>query len=220
LSVHLLELRQRLIWCLGYFAAGMALCYGWSGSLLSWLARGAGGVVFTYPTEAFMMRLKVAAWAGFLAALPLILHQAWLFVARAMNPGFRRLSLFLVPASYFLFLAGAAAAIFFVVPTAMRFLLAFGSEEVRPLMTLSGYLDFMSGLALSFGGVFQVPVALFVLNRAGWVTRRGLANRRRYVYLLTIVAAAILTPGPDVFSQAALAVPAVVIFELTLLALD
>ncbi|MDD5629560.1 MAG: twin-arginine translocase subunit TatC [Elusimicrobia bacterium] len=215
---HLVELRRRLIYCLCFWAAGTAVCWGISGRLLSWLARGVGGVVFTLPTEAFMVRLKAAAFTGLLAALPLILHQVWLFVARAFSPGLRRLAFVLAAASYLLFVLGAALAAFAVVPAAMRFLLAFGSDEIRPLMTLSGYLGFVAGLALAFGGVFQLPIVLILLNRMGVVSRRTLRERWRYVYLGAFVVAGVLTP-PDVFSQCALAVPAILVFELTLLAL-
>ena len=219
LTAHLVELRQRLIICLAYLAAGTVLCYGWSGDLLSWLARSAGTVVFTMPTEAFMVRLKAAAFTGFVAFLPLILHQVWLFVGRALSPRLRRLSLALAAASYLLFLLGAGIAMFVVVPAAMKFLLAFGSDQIRPLMTLSGYLGFVVSLALAFGGVCQLPILLVLLNRLGVVSRQGLRSRWRYVYLLAFIVAGILTP-PDAFSQIAMAVPAILIFELTLLFLD
>lgn len=219
LAAHLIELRQRLICCLLFWAAGTAVCYGLSGRLLSWLARGVGGVVFTMPAEAFLVRLKAAFFLGFLAALPLLLHQAWLFVARALSPALRRLAVALAAASYLLFALGAALALFVVVPAAMRFLLAFGSPDIHPLMTLSGYLGFAAGLTLAFGGVFQIPVVLVALNRLGLVSRRALRERWRYVYLGAVVLAAVLTPGPDVISQLALAAPCIVIFELTMLAL-
>ncbi|MDD5656289.1 MAG: twin-arginine translocase subunit TatC [Elusimicrobia bacterium] len=220
LAEHLIELRRRLLVCFAALGAASMLCYRASGWLLDRLAASAGGVVFTHPTEAFAIRIKAALFAGLLVSLPLILHQAWLFVARAFDARLRRLAPRLAAASYLLFLLGAAVAVFAVVPAAMRVLLAFGGEHVRPLMTLSGYLGFAAGLALSFGGVFQLPVVLILLNRMGVVGRRGLRERRRYVYLAAVAAAAVLTPGPDVVSQAALAVPILAIFELTLFFLD
>ena len=217
---HIIELRSRLIWSLLFWAAGTTLCYGASGGLLDWLARRAGGVVFTMPAEAFLIRLKAAAFLGFLAALPLILHQAWLFVARALSPALRRLAFALAAASYGLFALGAAIALFLVLPAAMRVLLAFGSDDIRPLMTLSGYLGFAASLTLAFGGVFQIPVVLVVLNRLGLVSRRALRERWRYVYLGAVALSALLTPGPDVVSQLALAVPSIAVFELTMLVLS
>jgi len=106
-----------------------------------------------------------------------------------------------------------------VVPAAMKFLLAFGSDDIRPLMTLSGYLGFVTSLALAFGVVFQLPIGLVLLNRLGLVSRQALRSRWRFVYLGAFILAGVLTPGPDVFSQVALALPGIVIFELTLLTL-
>jgi sec-independent protein translocase protein TatC len=217
---HLIELRKRLIASLSILALGTALCYRWSGELLAWLARPAGILYFNAPTDAFYIRLKAAALGGLALTLPLLIHQAWLFVARAAPPLSRRALARLLPLSYGLFLLGAGLALFVVVPAAMRFLLSYSTDDIRPLLTLSAYLEFVASLSLAFGVVFQIPVILFGLNRLGLVSRAVLAQRRRYVYLLSVAAAAFLTPGPDMFSQVALAVPAVLLFELALLTLD
>lgn len=214
---HLVELRSRLIVSLIALGLGTAVAYHWSSFLLSWLARPAGGLVFTAPAEAFMTRLKVAAFAGFLLTLPILLTQAWLFVARAMKPEARRAALRLLPLSYLLFLFGVALALCVVVPTATRFLLSYGSEDIRPMMTLSAYMAFATQLSAAFGCVFQVPLVLLALGRLGVVNRSGCASRRPYIYLLAFIGAAFLSPGPDVFSQVALALPFVLLFELTLL---
>lgn len=220
LTEHLVELRRRLIVSLSALAVGTLLIYRWSGQILSWLAHPVGGLIFTAPTDAFLTRLKVAMFGGLFLSLPLILHQAWLFVARALEARWRRFLLGILPLSYALFLLGAAVAVFVVVPGAMRFLLAYGSEDVRPLLNLNSYLEFVTHLGVSFGLIFQMPLALYFLNRVGLVTRRGLASRRQYVYLLAFLLAGIATPGPDVFSQIALALPTVLLFELTLLAMS
>lgn len=214
---HLVELRARLIVSLIALGLGTVLAYQWSGQLLSWLARPAGGLVFTAPAEAFMTRLKVAVFGGFLLTLPIILTQAWLFVARALNPTIRRSTLKLLPFSYLLFLAGAALALFVVVPAATSFLLAYGSADIRPMMTLSAYMAFATQLAAALGCVFQVPLVMLALGRMGVITRQDCSSRRPYIYLLAFIGAALLSPGPDVFSQVALAVPFVLLFELTLL---
>lgn len=217
LVAHLIELRQRLIWSLVILGVGMAACYPWSGDFLDWLARGAaGGVYFTAPTEAFMMRMKAAALLGAAATLPLLLHQVWLFVARALSPELRRALVRLLPLSYILFVLGASLAIFVVVPAAMKFLLSYGSADIQPLLTLAAYLQFVGSLALAFGLAFQLPIVLWGLNKAGLVSRQALARRRRYGYVAIFAAAAFMTPGPDIFSQLALAVPAVILFEVTL----
>lgn len=218
LTEHLAELRRRLIVSLAAVAFAAALIFGRSGALLSWLAGPAGGLVFLAPTEAFYTRLRVSAFAGLLAALPVVLWQAWMFIARALEPRWRSGLLRLVPISYALFLLGAALALFVVAPAAMRFLLSYGAEGVRPMLSLGAYLDFVLGLALAFGGVFQLPLLVVALNRIGVLSRRQLQDYRRHVYFLCFLGAALLTPGPDIVSQIALAVPAVLLFELSLLA--
>lgn len=219
LTAHLGELRTRLIVSLAILAIATIAVFGRAGAILDWLAEPAGGLVFVAPTEAFYTRLRVSFWAGFVLALPLLLHQIWLFVARALEPAWRDALKRVLPLSYLLFLLGAALALFVVAPAALRFLLSYGSDGVRPMLSLGSYLDFVGGLALAFGGVFQLPLVLYALGAAGIVDRARLAGSRRVAYFLCFLGAAVLTPGPDVVSQLALAVPAAVLFELTLLAL-
>ena len=87
------------------------------------------------------------------------------------------------------------------------------------MITLAAYLDFVTGLALAFGAVFQLPLVLYALNRMGIVERRALSGLRRQAWLLCFLGAAFLTPGPDIVTQLSLAIPAVLLFELTLLAM-
>ncbi len=217
LTEHLEELRRRLILCLLALAAGTALAWSWSGEFLSWLARPVGGLVFLTPTEAFFTRLKTAIYGGFLLTLPILLHQAWGFTAVAMGRGLKRALGSIVPASYVLFLFGVALSVFVVVPAAMRFLVAYGSADIRPMLTVSAYLEFITTLSLAFGAVFQIPLVLILLQKAGIVTREGLASRRRYVILGAFILGGALTPGPDIFSQVCLSIPVVILFEIALL---
>jgi sec-independent protein translocase protein TatC len=219
LTDHLEELRRRLIVSLIVLGLGTALVWNWSGQLMSWLAQPAGGLVFLAPTEAFFTRLKVSLFGGLLVSLPILLHQAWAFTARAVTDRLRRSVLLALPVSYFLFLAGVALSVFVVVPAALKFLIAYGSSDVRPMLTVGTYVDFVTSLSVAFGVVFQLPLVLLLLNRAGLITRGQLAAKRRYVYLGSFIAAAMLTPGPDMVSQVALAVPMILLFELSLLAM-
>ena len=108
-------------------------------------------------------------------------------------------------------------AMLLVVPAAVRFLMAYQSEGLRPLLSVDSYLGFVTFLALSFGLVFQLPLVMFFLTWAGLVTPFELASKRRILYLGAFVAAALLTPGPDVLSQLLLAVPIVFLYEVSLM---
>jgi len=217
LTEHLEALRRCLIICLVATFIGTVIVWSWSGDFLAWLAKPVGGLIFLAPTEAFFTRFKVAAFGGFLLALPVILHQIWSFTACAIGEDLRRGTLLVLPASYLLFLSGVGLAIFFVIPNAVRFLMAYGSDQVQPMFAVGAYLEFVTMLGLAFGFVFQIPLVLLFLNRAGIVSYEMLASKRRYIYFAGVVMAALLTPGPDVISQIALAVPTVLLFEASLL---
>ena len=187
---HLEELRTRLIWALTSVAVGTVIAWAWTGEALSWLARPVGGLVFLAPTEAFFTRLKIAMFAGLLLALPVVIYQLWAFTARALGERVRRHIGFLIPASYALFVAGVLLAVLVVVPTAVKFLVSYGTENVRPLLSAEEYVGFVGSLAVAFGAVFQLPLVLVLLERLGIVNREALAGKRRVVYFLGFVAAA------------------------------
>jgi sec-independent protein translocase protein TatC len=169
------------------------------------------------PAEAFMVRMKVAAAMAVLVASPVILFQAWSFVSVALDIAERRWIMGVLPASFLLFYAGVALAVFGITPIAARFLLAFGGPFLQPLITLDSYLSFVIWMSLGFGLFFQVPVAVVVLSRMGVINPWRLAAYRAHVLVATLVIAAVLTPGPDIISQLMLAIPSYVLFEASLI---
>jgi len=215
LFAHLEELRKRLMASLLILAVGTGVCFFYSQSFIEWLARPAGSLFFLSPLEAFQTRLKVSLFGGFLATMPLLFHQAWLFVRPALNQKARKIVLKLLPLSYFLFLSGVAICLWVALPATLRFLLSFGSENVKPMMTLNAYLGFVTKMALAFGGLFQMPLVLYGLNRLGIVDRKTLSGYRKVIYFGCFVLTAFMTP--EVFSQVLLAVLTIILFEITLL---
>lgn len=212
---HLIELRQRLIQSLVILACGTAVMFYFSGALLDWLARPVGELVFIAPAEAFHTRMKLATYGGFLLTLPLLLHQVWLFVARAFDQRWRRRLLTLVPVSYFLFMGGAALCLYLVVPAAMRFFLSYGTDGVKPLIGLGAYLGFVTTLTLAFGAVFQFPLILCTLHWMGILEKEQLTPHRRVIYFFSFVLSAFV--APDIVGQLSLALCIIVLFEITLL---
>ncbi len=217
---HLEEFRRRLLVCLAAVLVASAAVYSFSDGLLRWLARPVGSLVFIGPAEAFMARLKVSVYGGLFLAAPLVLYEAWGFVADGLLDGERRCLRWILPSSYVLFALGAGLGLAAVVPAAARFLMAYGSEDIRPLLSVNAYLSFAGAVTLAFGGVFQLPLILAFLEKAGLVRVSDLAAHRRHAYLGSFVLGALLTPGPDVFSQLLLALPTVVLFELSLAVLS
>ena len=214
---HLVELRQRLIWSLAILSAGAALAFRYSEPFLNWLARPVGQLVFIAPAEAFHTRFKLAFFGGFLLTLPLLLHQVWLFVARALSREWRRRLFTMVPLSYGLFMGGVLICLYLVIPAAVRFFLSYASEGVRPLITLNSYLSFVTTLSLAFGVVFQFPLALYTLNWMGVLDKQALLPHRRLIWFISFVVPAFFTP--DIVGQCSLAGCTIVLFELTLLAM-
>ncbi len=214
---HLVELRRRIIWALSIWGAGSALAFYYSDKFLDWLARPVGQLVFIAPAEAFHTRIKLALYCGVLITLPLLLHQVWLFTARALDRRWRRRLLTMVPLSYGLFMGGVAISLYGVVPAAMKFFLSYGSAGVKPLITLSAYLSFVETISLAFGAVFQFPLVLYILNWMGILQKSQLIPLRRVIYFACFVFPALFTP--DVVGQISLAVSTIILFELSLLAM-
>ena len=213
---HLEELRGRLAIALLAVALLSSGSYLYVERILELLARPAGGFVFLRPADAFLVRLKISLLSGVLLAIPLLIYEIWRFVGVALTPSERRLTLGVLPFSYALFLAGAATAWFVVLPVAVRFLLGFATQDLRPMLSVDAYVSFAAWFTLAFGLTFQLPIAVFFLVKAGIATPRSLAYHRRHVILGLAILAALLTPGPDLFSQLALLVPTYLLYEVSI----
>jgi sec-independent protein translocase protein TatC len=195
---------------------GFAVSYGFSQQLLLLLQRPMPTrLVFIAPTEAFFVNLKVAFYAGLFLSVPLLLFQVWKFVAPGLYEHERRYSFPFLIISTILFLLGAIFAYVVILPIALHFLISQGGELWQPNITLSNYLSFCMRLILAAGLVFEFPVLMYFLAKVGVVTPAFLVKNRKYAVLAAFVIAAILTP-PDVFSQVLLAVPLLLLFEVSI----
>ncbi len=231
---HLLELRTRLIWSLGAFALAFAVCYYFSTAIYGFLARplaeilmeqggGERRMIFTALYEAFFTYLKVAFFGAVFFSFPMWATQLWMFIAPGLYRSEKRAILPFILASPVLFVLGAALAYYFIFPLAWRFFISFetptggGGIPVQLEAKVSEYLSLVMQMILAFGIAFQMPVALTLMAKVGIVSVDGLKKGRRYAIVGMFVAAAILTP-PDVISQVGLAVPLIILYELSILA--
>ena len=185
------------------------------------LERG-GRMIFTGLHEGFFTQIKVAFFTSLCITFPLLLVQIWKFVAPALYQNEKGAFLPFLLATPILFVIGAAMVYYLVIPLAWQFFISFetiggtGALPIEVEPRISEYLSLVMRLMFAFGLSFELPVILLLLVKVGLATPEGLAAKRKYAILLAFVAAAILTP-PDVISQVLLAVPVIVLYELSII---
>ncbi len=215
---HLVELRTRVIRMLLAVAVGFAISYGFSTHILAFLKRPLPEtLVFLSPTEAFFVNLKLAFFAGIILAVPVILLQCWRFVAPGLLKTEKQLTVPFVVSSTILFLIGAGFCYVAVLPFGIKFLLGYATPDLKPMISVSSYVTFVTRLMLAFGAVFEVPLIMVFLTKLGVVSSNSLARNRKYAILLTFAIAAILTP-PDVVTQVLLGIPMILLYEISIIA--
>jgi sec-independent protein translocase protein TatC len=213
---HLTELRNRIVWSLIPAGVGLLIALYFAKPVIRFLSRHLNTeLVFTSPTEAFWTYMKVAMIMGLFIAMPIILWNVWAFVAPGLHKHERKYAAPFVIIGSLLFIGGGAFAMLVVVPFAISFLVTFGQEQgLRPMITISSYIDFILKFTLAFGLVFEMPVVITLLSMVGVVTPQFLSKNRKYAVLINFVIAAILTPTPDIVNQSLMAGPLIILYEV------
>ncbi len=215
LGQHLLELRARFLRAALAVALTTAASLGLSRRLLELLLRPVPEIFFFAPGEAFAAHLRVAFLIGIPLAWPVVLYQIFAFIAPGLYPAERRGLAIMLPVGTVLFVLGLAFGYLVMIPVVLVWLRGFATGGVTAAISLSTYTGFVTRALLPFGITFQLPLVVGVLSRIGMVTAGSMAGARRWVYLGIVVAAALLTP-PDVVSQILMALPMVVLYELSI----
>ena len=215
---HLEELRSRLIKCLLSVAAGSFICWFYIDDIMRLLTLPAGKLYYMQPSEAFFTYIKVAVGAGFLLALPVIFFEVWRFFLPALTARERTVLGVLVPSSVLLFFVGLAFSFFLVLPAGLRFFLSFGGEDLTAMFSVGKYFDFVLMFILPFGFVFELPLVIIVLGKMGIVNSSALKKYWRVVVFASFVLGAIITPTPDIFTQSMIALPMIVLYGISYLA--
>jgi sec-independent protein translocase protein TatC len=178
-------------------------------------ARATGhNLVFLALTEAFWVQMKVALIAGLFLAAPGILWQVWAFIAPGLHAHEKKYAAPFVIVGSLLFIAGGVFSLKVVTPFAIQFLLSYERPGLQAMISIGSYVDFLLKFTLAFGLVFELPLAITLVARMGLVTARQLAKNRKYAVLGAFIAGAVLTPTPDMFNQALMAGPLIILYEV------
>ena len=232
LMEHLIELRQRLVYALVAVFVAFAFCFFFAKDIYNILVvpyRWAAGadakidMIYTAPHEFFFTQVKLALFGAVFIAFPVIANQIYKFVAPGLYLNERAAFRPYLIATPVLFLLGACLVYFVVMPLAMTFFLSMewrtGDVQIHLQAKVSEYLSLIMALILGFGAIFQLPVILTLLARAGMLDGQTLREKRRWAILGVFVVAAILTP-PDPISQISMALPTILLYEVSIIAVD
>ncbi len=230
LSAHLSELRRRIIYALVVFIAAFALCFVYAQDIFQFLAaplrdqlilRGDNpGLIYTALTEVFFSYVKIALYGGAFLAFPFIAIQIWIFIAPGLYRQEKNAMLPFLTATPILFACGGAFAYFILFPLAWNFFLGFempdATSSIQLVAKVDSYLDLSLQLMFAFAVAFELPVLITLLHRAKLVSLDRLRHWRKFAVIGAFIVAAVLTP-PDIISQIALAIPMILLYEMSLL---
>ena len=215
---HLGELRVRIVRSLIALLIGLGIALPFSQQIVDYLAKpvreSGHNLVFLALTEGFWVQMKVAVIVGLFIAAPGILYQIWAFVAPGLHKHERKYAAPFVIVGSLLFIGGGAFSLKVVTPFAIAFLLSYERQGLQAMISIGSYVDFLLKFTVAFGAVFELPLAITLLSRMGVVTPKMLAKNRKYAVLGSFVAAAVLTPTPDMFNQALMAGPLILLYEI------
>jgi sec-independent protein translocase protein TatC len=214
---HLTELRRRIIVVAVSLGVGAGVAYAFVDPLADALLRLAPELTFITlsPPELFLAYVRISVIVGIIATLPVTLSQLWLFLRPALTTREKRLFVLAIATGTVFFFGGAAFAYFIIVPTVLRFFVQFSTQTIQASYSFGSYVGFVLALLAAFGAAFEMPVLLVLAVRLGLLDPSVLRRTRKYVALVLLVLAALITP-PDVVSQLMLAGPMYVLFELSI----
>src|SRR5215204_4118666 len=219
---HLDELRSRIIKVGIAFLGVSIVAWFFRERIFEWLLAPAGGALqgklnVTGVTEQLFTDMKLALYVGFVLTIPILLYQVWAFVAPAVGDMGKAFTYTIISMASALFIAGVAFGYFVVLPVGTQFLLSWDTDRFDPIITAQSYLPFVTRFLLAFGIVFELPAATYVAAKLELVDAPLLKRYRKHAIVLNTILAAALTPGQDPYSMVLMAVPMIVMYEVSIL---
>lgn len=219
---HLTDLRYRLVMIAIGLVVGTGICLYFSPELFALIRKPilpflgeTGGLVFTGVMDKFLAHLKIGFLGGLILTCPYWLYHVWCFISPGLYKNERIYALGFIFSGSFLFLAGVAFVYFLVYPAAFEYLLNFGGDVDKPMITIGDYLGFFALTTVMFGVSFELPVVLVILAMMGIIDASFLKRNRRFAIVALAFVAAILTP-PDVISMMMMLVPMCLLYEASI----
>jgi sec-independent protein translocase protein TatC len=220
---HLDELRKRIIWSVVSVFIGFLIACFYIQQLFDFIMRPlqallpeGGTLVYTDPSEAFVLYIKIAAISGLLIASPAVMTQVWLFIAPGLYAHEKKLAVPFVLMSSFFFIAGAAFSHYVVFPLTWQFFVSFTTDTLTFMPRIEPTFSLYVKMILAFGLVFQMPTVVLFLARMGVITARFLWRNIKYAILIIFIVAAVVTPSADMVTQIAMAGPMILLYLLSI----
>lgn len=228
LKEHLLEIKKRFLVVFVFFITAFAICYSFREEvfevfltpLADIIDKEGSRIIYTGLAEAFFSYIKLSIFVAFAIVIPVICYQLYAFIAPGLLAGEKKLIILILSLSPVLFYIGSFFVFYFVMPRAWEFFLSYENNNINiPLVLearISEYLDLVIQLTFAFGMAFQLPVIMVILGMLGVVSSNFLKSKRRISIVIIFILAAIFTP-PDVISQIALAIPLLLLYEISII---
>jgi sec-independent protein translocase protein TatC len=220
---HLDELRRRIIASLVAVAVGCLISFTFITKIYAFIMKPLADLlpegsklVFTEPTEAFMLYLKMALLAGIIIAAPIVLWQVWLFISPGLYTREKKVAVPFVVLGSVGFVLGAACSHYILFPVTWRFLASFANEYTMFMPKIESVFSLYAKMMLGMGLIFQMPTLVYFLARLGLVTARFLARQFKYAVLIIFIIAAVITPTGDPMTQTVFAAPMVLLYLISI----
>lgn len=217
---HLEELRTRLVRSVIALVIAFGICWNFSMQIFHFLTNPLRNAypdikfIYTAPTEAFMLYMKMDFFVAIFLASPFLLYQVWAFIAPGLYPHERAYAVPFIAFGTFFFISGAAFGHYILFPMTFKFLGGFASADMTFMPRIGDYYSFYSWFLLALGVVFQLPVVIFILARIGLVTPGFLMRKFKYAFLGAFIVSAVITPTGDMVTQTLLAAPMIGLYLL------